>query len=29
MTNNENMWAWVQNIHLPNKGKTDLQKRKF
>lgn len=26
MTNNENICAWFQNLHLPGESKTDLEK---
>lgn len=26
MTNKENIWAWFQNLHLPDESKTDLER---
>lgn len=26
---NEKIWAWVQNFHLPNENKKDLQREYF
>lgn len=29
MISNENIWAWVQNLHLLNESKTELQRKNF
>ena len=29
MTMRRKIWAWVQNFHLPNESKTDLQRENF